>query len=75
MLHFGPGRQEACHHDSCAVPRSSNTLRDQDIALALEIPVGEEKAGVMRSLVDDIKAIAAVLATLPPKSAESAEQE
>ncbi len=50
------------------------TYKD-DFAIALDIPVGEEKAGVIRSVVDDLKAIAAVLDALPPKTMASAEQE
>jgi hypothetical protein len=48
---------------------------DGDFAIALDIPVGEEKTGVIRSLVDDIKAIAAVLNTLPAKTTAVLEQE
>jgi hypothetical protein len=36
-----------------------------DFAVALDVPAGEEKPAVVRSLVDDIKAIASVLDTLP----------
>ena len=38
---------------------------DQDFAIALEIPVGEEQEEVARSLVNDIKRIAALLESLP----------
>lgn len=38
---------------------------DRDIAIALEILEGEEKDAVIRSLVDDIKRVAAVLEGLP----------
>jgi hypothetical protein len=48
---------------------------DRDFAVALDIPVGEEKAGVIRSLVVDLKAIATVLGALPPKTLASAELE
>ncbi len=51
-----------------AKKRILTATNDQDFAIALEIPVGEEKARVIRSLVDDLKAIAAVLGTLPPKT-------
>lgn len=44
-------------------------------AIALDIPAGEEKAGVVRSLVDDIKEIASALQSLPPKTMVNAEQE
>lgn len=47
----------------------------QGVAIALEIPEGEEKDGVVRSLVDDLKAVAAVLDALPPKTAQSGVQE
>jgi hypothetical protein len=46
---------------------------DSDFAIALDIPVGEEKAVVVRSLVDDIKAIASVLDSLPPIAMANAE--
>ncbi|MDZ7722216.1 MAG: hypothetical protein U5R06_05150 [candidate division KSB1 bacterium] len=39
---------------------------DHGIAIALEIPIGEEKDAVIRSLADDLKKIAGVLAHLPP---------
>lgn len=45
-----------------------------DFAIALDIPVREEKSGVIRSLVHDIKAIAGVLGVLPPKTSAIAEQ-
>jgi hypothetical protein len=48
---------------------------DHTFAIALDIPIGEEKAGVIRSLVEDLKAIAAVLEALPPKSIASMEQQ
>lgn len=48
---------------------------DRDFAIALDIPVGEEKAGVIRSVVDGLKAIAEVLDALPPKTMTSAEPE
>ena len=47
----------------------------QGIAIALEIPEGEEKDGVVRSLVDDLKALAAVLDALPPVAAQDEGQE
>jgi hypothetical protein len=46
-----------------------------DFAVALDISVGEEEAGVVRSLVDDIKAIAMTLDALPPKTTAIPEQE
>jgi hypothetical protein len=51
------------------------TANDSDIAIALEIPIGEDKAGVIRSLADQITAIASVLAVLSPASSPCAEQE
>lgn len=39
-----------------------------DFAVALDIPVGEEQEGVVRYLVNRLKAIAGVLSSLPPKS-------
>lgn len=50
------------------------TANDSDIAIALEIPIGEDKAGVIRYLADQITAIAAVLAALPPVSSPRTEQ-
>ena len=47
---------------------------DHDFAIALEIPVGEEKDGVIQSLVNDIKAIAAVLKALPKQPDSTGEQ-
>lgn len=41
---------------------------DDDIAVALEIPEGEEKDAVIRSLAADIKGLAAVLEGLPPQT-------
>jgi hypothetical protein len=38
-----------------------------DVALALEIPAGEEKSSIIRSIADKIGSIAAVLAGLPSK--------
>jgi hypothetical protein len=48
---------------------------NNNFAVALEIPIGEEKAGVVRSLVVDLKAIATVLGTLPPQTLANAELE
>src|SRR5262249_27489926 len=36
-------------------------------AVALDVPVGEEQASVVRTLVDRLKAIARMLEALPPK--------
>lgn len=47
--------------------------KDRDFSIAVDIPVGEEKAGVIRSIVEDLKAIAVVLDTLPPKTLTSVE--
>ena len=46
-----------------------------DVAIAVELPAGEEKAGVVRSLVDDLAVIAGVLEALPPKPVASSGQE
>ncbi len=40
------------------------TTSNHDFAIALDIPAGEEKAGVISSLVDQLKMIASVLAPL-----------
>lgn len=55
--------------------RMLTATHDRDFAIALDIPVGEEKAGVIRSLVDDLKAIASVLDELPPKTMVDVGQE
>jgi len=47
----------------------------REFAVALEVPVGEEKANVVQSLVNDLKAIAGVLVALPPRSLPSVEPE
>lgn len=39
----------------------------QDVAIALDLKIGEEKDGVVRGVVDCLKDIAAILAELPPK--------
>lgn len=41
---------------------------DRDFVIGLDIAIGEEKAGVIRSLVEDIKTIAAMLEALPPRT-------
>ncbi len=51
------------------------TTINRDFAIGLDIPVGEEKAGVIRSLADNLKKIATVLAALPPKTLSIVEQE
>ena len=48
---------------------------DHDIAIALEIPEGEEKDEVIRSLAADLKAIAVLLERLPPKTGQEPAQE
>lgn len=47
----------------------------REFAVALEVPVGEEKAKVVQSLVNDLKAIAGVLVALPPRSLPDVEPE
>ena len=42
----------------------------REFAIGLDVPPGEERAGVVRSLVDQLKAIATVLAALPPRTSE-----
>lgn len=51
------------------------TSNNSDFAIAIDFPTGEEKAGVVRALVDGIKEITAVLSPLPTKTLESAELE
>lgn len=55
----------AVKKDMVAVPYDHDY--EHDFAIALDIRVGEEKARMIRSLVDDLKAIAAVLCALMPK--------
>ncbi len=55
--------------------RVLTTSAGHDFAIALDIPAGEERAGVVRSLVDRLKAITAVLVALPPKTAANVEQD
>ncbi len=50
------------------------TTKDCHFAIALDIPIGEEKSGVIRSLVNDIKAIATVLSALLPKTLPCVEE-
>lgn len=45
------------------------------VAIALDLPPGEEQPGVVRHLADRLKAVAAVLAALPPKPAGTPEPE
>jgi len=45
------------------------------VAIAMEIPEGEEKDGVNRSLVNDLKAVAAVLEALPQQPANTSSLE
>jgi len=47
------------------------TTYGSDFAVALDFPAGEEKAGVIRSLVTDIRAVGSVLNDLPPRKSES----
>jgi hypothetical protein len=48
---------------------------DHDIAIALEIPIGEEKDGVVRSLVNDLKSVTTVLEALPLQAGQKTVQE
>jgi hypothetical protein len=50
----------------------STATNNGEFAIGLDIAVGEEEAGVIRSLVDDLKRIAGVLAALPPTASVSA---
>ncbi len=52
-----------------------STTYNNDFAIALNIAVGEEKAGVVRSLADDLNAIAGVLKPLPPNESTNPEKE
>ncbi len=55
--------------------RILTVTNDRYFAVALDIPVGEEQSGVIRSLVDDLRAIAEVLGALPPKPIATVEPE
>jgi hypothetical protein len=58
--------------------KSKDTLAasiGREFAVALEVPVGEEEAKVVQSLVNDLKAIAGVLVALPPRSLPNVEPE
>jgi len=48
---------------------------DSYFAIALDVPAGEEKAGVVRSLIDDFREIAAVLKVLPPRIRKNAKED
>ena len=43
-----------------------SAIGDQEVAFAIDLPVGQEKDGVVRSVVDRLKEIAEVLARLAP---------
>jgi hypothetical protein len=48
---------------------------DYGLAIALDVPAGEEKASVVRNLVEQLRAIARVLEVLPSQPAASVEGE
>ena len=65
---FGRGQEVRPLIESWATQIGILTVAtDHDVAVALEIHVGEEKAGVVRSLADDLKAVTAALEALPPR--------
>jgi hypothetical protein len=73
---FGRGREVRPLIEPWAMRNGFLTAAgDYGIAVALEIPEGEEKDGVIRSLVADIQAIATVLTTLPPQQRPQATQD
>jgi hypothetical protein len=73
---FGRGQEVRLLIESWATKNGILTAAsDHDFSIALEIPLGEEKDGVIRSLVNDIKAIAAVLEALQKQPDSSGEQE
>ena len=44
-----------------------SAMDDQNVVIALNLPVGEDKDEVVRSVVDRLKEIAEILSALPPK--------
>ena len=72
---FGRGQEVRPLIDTWAMQEGILTAAsNHDIAVALEIPIGEEKSGVIRSLVDSLKAVTAVLETLPQQTGQTVEQ-
>ncbi|MBN1361614.1 MAG: hypothetical protein JW993_13530 [Sedimentisphaerales bacterium] len=70
---FGRGQEVGPLIESWATQEGILTVsRGHDIAVALEIPVGEEKDGVIRSLVDDLKAVTTLLEALPSQASQIA---
>jgi len=58
-----------------ATPRGILTeTSDNDIAIVLEIPVREEKEGVIRLLVDNLKVVTTLLEALPLQTSQTAMQ-
>ena len=47
-----------------------SAIGDQEVAVAIDLPAGQEKEGVIRSVVNRLKEIADILAELPPRSAQ-----
>ena len=65
---FGQGENARKLIEPWAARRNFLTAdSDRSFAVALDVPTGEEKSTVIRSLADDIKEIAAVLSELPPR--------
>ena len=73
---FGRGQEVRSLIEPWAMQKGILTAAsDHDIAIALEIPEGEEKDAVIRSLAADLKAIAVLLEQLPPKTWQEQPQE
>jgi hypothetical protein len=73
---FGRAQDVSRHIEPWAAKNGILTASiESGFAIALDVAVGEEKSGVVRSLVNDIKAIAVVLDALPPKEPVKLEQE
>ena len=71
---FGDGENVRRLIDPWAARNNVLTAEDDQVfAVALDIPAGEEKSTVIRSLADQIKEVAAVLSELPPRI-DSAEE-
>jgi len=73
---FGRGQEVRTIIEPWAVHNGILAAEDNNsFCVALEIPVGEEKDGVIRSLVADIQAISKVLESLPPQARPQMVQE
>lgn len=73
---FGRGQEVRPLIESWVTKKGILTVAsDHDFAISLEVPVGEEKDVVVRSLVNDLREIAAAIAALPKQPDTYAEPE